>query len=60
MNGHTFRILIMNSSLSSVVIAMDMATLLEIVRKNQKKKLKKRRLINGHKFRKQELPNRIT
>ena len=60
MNGHTFRILIMNSSLSSVVIAMDMATLLEIVRKNQKKKLKKRRLINGHKFRKQALPNRIT
>ena len=50
----------MNNSLSSVVIAMDMATLLEIVRKNQKKKLKKRRFINGRKFRKKALPNKIT
>ena len=49
----------MNNFLSSVAISMVMVILLEIVRKNQKKILKKRRLINGLKFRKQVLPIKI-
>ena len=59
LNGHTFRILITNNSHSTAAISMDMATLLEIARKKQKKKLKKRRFLNGFMFRKQALPNNI-
>ena len=49
----------MNNSLSSVVIAVDMATLLEIARKNQKNNLIKKRMTNAHKFRKKASPNKI-
>ena len=49
----------MNKFHLSVCSATVMAIFPETVRKNQKKILKKRRLISGHKFRTQVLPNRI-
>ena len=58
LNGLTFRSLIMNKYLSSAVTAMDMAISLAIARKNEKKDFKKRRQINGIKFRKQAHLNR--
>ena len=52
LNGLTFRSLIMNNYISSAVTAMDTAISLAIARNNHKKNLKKRRQINGLKFKK--------